>query len=28
MASEVLAIAADQGVPLQPSIERADLIEA
>jgi len=28
MASEVLAIAADQGVPLQPSIERADLVEA
>jgi hypothetical protein len=28
MASEVLAIAADQGVPLQQSIERTELVEA
>jgi cell division protease FtsH len=28
MASEVLAIAADQGVPLQQSVERTDLVEA
>jgi len=28
MASEVLAIAADQGVPLQQSIDRTELVEA